>query len=71
MSNLVNKVKAKVDDVLHKDKTHDTTGTHTTGTHTGTTGTHGTTGGLTGTSHTHSSDPTGKLLTHHRTRDRH
>jgi hypothetical protein len=37
MSSVVEKVKAKVEQVLHKDSTH-TTGSHTTGTHT--TGTH-------------------------------
>ncbi|KAF2674115.1 hypothetical protein BT63DRAFT_419425 [Microthyrium microscopicum] len=37
MSNLVEKVKAKVDNVLHKDH-NDTTGTHATGTHTTGTG---------------------------------
>jgi len=59
MSGVVEKVKAKVDQVLHKDGAHSGThtagttgthGTHTAGTHTGTHGTHtGTTGTHTGT----------------------
>jgi hypothetical protein len=51
MAGTIEKLKAKVDNVLHKDKT-----TTTTTTHTGTTGTHGTTG----LGNTHGSDPTGK-----------
>jgi hypothetical protein len=54
------KIKAKVENVLHKDKdtTHDTThtgttGSHTTGTHT--TGTHTTGTGLAGSTHSKSS----------------
>jgi len=38
MPDVVDKIKAKVDEVLHHDKHHTTTGTHATGTHT--TGTH-------------------------------
>jgi len=43
MSGMVEKIKAKVDDVLHKDGTnhHNTAGTTTTGTHTGNHGHHG------------------------------
>jgi hypothetical protein len=47
MAGTIEKLKAKVDNVLHKDKTT---------THTGTTGTHGTAG----LGNTHGSDPTGK-----------
>lgn len=44
MAGAMEKIKAKVEHVLHKDQdtTHDTTHTGTTSTHTGTTGTHGT-----------------------------
>lgn len=51
MAGAIDKIKAKVENVLHKDKdtthTDATTGTHT-GAHTGTTGTHTTGSGLTG-----------------------
>ncbi|KAJ4346134.1 hypothetical protein N0V95_005687 [Ascochyta clinopodiicola] len=64
MAGTIEKIKAKVENVLHKDKdtTHDathtgthtgTTGTHTTGTHTGT--------GLPGSTH---NDPTGPHSSH-------
>lgn len=55
MSGVIDKVKAKVENVLHKDKdtthtgTTGTTGTHTTGTH---------------TTGTHSSDPSGPHNSH-------
>merc|ERR1712232_982589 len=68
MTGVVDKVKAKVDSVLHKDNTHSgPTGAH---------GTHGTTGGLTGNTHTtgttgsgltgttYGSDPTGPHDSH-------
>lgn len=48
MAGTMDKIKAKVDNVLHKDK--DTTHTGTTGTHHDTTGTH-TGSGLTGSTH--------------------
>ncbi|KAF3032448.1 hypothetical protein E8E12_000405 [Didymella heteroderae] len=56
MSGAMEKIKAKVENVLHKDKdtTHDTT-------HTGTTGTHTTGSGLTGSTH---NDPTGPHSSH-------
>jgi len=41
MSGVVEKVKAKVEQVMHKDHTTGTTGTHTTGTHNGTHAHHG------------------------------
>jgi hypothetical protein len=55
MSGAMEKIKAKVENVLHKDKdtTHDTTHTSTTGTHT--TGTHTTGTGLAGSTHSRSS----------------
>jgi hypothetical protein len=49
MAGAMEKIKAKVENVLHKDKDTTTTGTHHDTTHTGTTGTH------TGTSGTHTS----------------
>lgn len=61
MSGAMEKIKAKVENVLHKDKdtTHDTTHTSTTGTHT--TGTHTTGTGLAGSTH---NDPTGPHSSH-------
>jgi hypothetical protein len=49
MAGAMEKIKAKVENVLHKDKDTTTTGTHHDTTHTGTTGTH-TTGTHTGSS---------------------
>ncbi|KZM20460.1 uncharacterized protein EKO05_0004569 [Ascochyta rabiei] len=62
MAGAMEKIKAKVENVLHKDKdtTHDTTHTGTTGTHTGTTGTHTGTN-LPGSTH---NDPTGPHSSH-------
>ncbi|KAJ4988916.1 hypothetical protein SVAN01_05540 [Stagonosporopsis vannaccii] len=65
MAGTIDKIKAKVENVLHKDKDTTHTGTHTDTTHTGTTGTHTgthTTGsGLTGSTH---NDPTGPHSSH-------
>ncbi|KAH6619918.1 hypothetical protein C7974DRAFT_378064 [Boeremia exigua] len=62
MAGTIEKIKAKVENVLHKDKdTTHTDATHTTGTHTGTTGTHTTGSGLTGSTH---NDPTGPHSSH-------
>ncbi|KAF2626041.1 hypothetical protein BU25DRAFT_459988 [Macroventuria anomochaeta] len=62
MAGAMEKIKAKVENVLHKDKdtTHDTTHTTHDTTHTGTTGTH-TGSGLPGSTH---NDPTGPHSSH-------